>query len=122
VLLIDDDHGVRDTMVRLLALDGHLVACASDGAEALNIFSPGAYDIVCSDLGMPGMSGWEVIARLRERDPQPLMTLLTGWGAQIDQSEAQARGVDFIVPKPIDMGALRAALAAADKRRTAMRA
>jgi signal transduction histidine kinase/ActR/RegA family two-component response regulator len=117
VLLIDDDRGVRDTMVQLLAIDGHHVACARDGAEALRIFSPGAYDIVCSDLGMPGMSGWEVIVRLRERDAQPVMALLTGWGAQIDQSEAQARGVDFIVPKPIDMAVLRAALAAADKRR-----
>lgn len=109
-------------MVQLLAIDGHQVACARDGAEALRLFSPGAYNIVCSDLGMPGMSGWEVIARLRERDLQPVMALLTGWGAQIDQSEAQARGVDFIVPKPIDMIALRAALAAADKRRAGVRA
>ena len=116
ILLVEDDQAVRNTMAQLLRLDGHQVDCAADGAEALSKFSPGRYSMICSDLGMPGMSGWDVLAQLRERDGGPVTVLLTGWGAQLEPDEARARGVDFVVPKPIDTDILYAALAAAAER------
>jgi CheY-like chemotaxis protein len=116
VLLVEDDREVRDTLAQLLMLDNHCVDRAADGLEALSLFQPGAYDVVCSDLGMPGMNGWELIAQLRERDPAVVTMLLSGWGAQIDPAEARERGADFIIAKPIDFEELHSALVAASQR------
>jgi len=117
VLLVEDDREVRDTLAQLLMLDNHSVDRASDGLEALKLFQAGVYDVVCSDLGMPGMNGWELIAQLRARDPSVVTMLLSGWGAQIDPAEARARGADFIVAKPIDLDELHNALVAASQRK-----
>jgi signal transduction histidine kinase len=117
ILLVEDDREVRDTLTQLLILDHHSVDRAADGIEALTLFQPGAYDVVCSDLGMPGMNGWELIAQVRTRDPAVMTMLLSGWGAQIDPAEARARGADFIVAKPIDFGELHNALVAASQRK-----
>ena len=117
ILLVEDDREVRDTLAQLLILDNHSVDRAADGIEALTLFQPGAYDVVCSDLGMPGMNGWELIAQLRARDPAVVTMLLSGWGAQIDPAEARARGADFIVAKPIDFEELHNALVAASRKK-----
>ena len=66
---------------------------------------------------MPGMSGWDLLAQLREREPGLVTVLLSGWGAQVGAEEARAKNVDFIVAKPIDMDALNTALAEAAKRK-----
>jgi CheY-like chemotaxis protein len=115
VLLVEDDHEVRNTLAQLLMLDGHSVDRAADGTEALALFQPGAYDVVCSDLGMPGINGWELIAQLRAHDPAVVTMLLSGWGAQIDPAEARARGADFVIAKPIDIEQLHNALVAASQ-------
>jgi signal transduction histidine kinase/CheY-like chemotaxis protein len=117
ILLVEDDQGVRETLQQLLMLDGHMVTAAASGTEALEQFQPGAYDLVCSDLGMPGMNGWELIAQLRAQEPDLVTILLSGWGAQIDMEEARAKSVDYVVPKPIDMDALNTALAEAARRK-----
>jgi CheY-like chemotaxis protein len=117
ILLVEDDQAVRATMQQLFMLDGHAITAAASGAEALEVFQPGAYDLICSDLGMPGMNGWELIALLRAQEPGLATILLSGWGAQIDMEEAHAKGVDYVVPKPIDMDALNTALADAARRK-----
>ncbi len=117
ILLVEDDQGVRETMQQLFVLDGHTVAAAACGPDALELFRPGAYDVVCSDLGMPGMNGWELIGQLRAQEPDLVTILLSGWGAQIDMDEARAKGVDYVVPKPIDMEALNTALSEAARRK-----
>jgi signal transduction histidine kinase/ActR/RegA family two-component response regulator len=117
VLLVEDDRQVRDTLAQLLMLDDHSVDRAADGMEALRLFQPGTYDVVCSDLGMPGMNGWELITQVRTRDPALVTILLSGWGAQIDPAEARARGADFIIAKPIDFEELHTALVAASQRK-----
>jgi signal transduction histidine kinase/ActR/RegA family two-component response regulator len=117
ILLVEDDQAVRETLQQLLRLDGHTITAAASGPEALMVFQPDAFDLVCSDLGMPGMNGWELIARLRAQDPDLATLLLSGWGAQIEIEEARAKGVDYVVPKPIDMDALNTALAEAARRK-----
>ncbi len=117
VLLVEDDLEVRNTLAQLLMLDNHSVDRAADGMEALALFQPGVYDVVCSDLGMPGMNGWELIAQLRARDPAVVTMLLSGWGAQIDPAEARERGADFVVAKPIDFEELHNALVAASRKK-----
>ena len=54
---------------------------ASSGAEALALFEAGNFDAVFTDIGMPGMSGWELARTIRERDTQLPLAVITGWAA-----------------------------------------
>ena len=104
---------VRDATVRVLTRWGHKVAQASGGAEALEMFVPDMFDVVISDLGMPDMNGWDLLGQIKQRDPRVPTMLITGWGRQFSDEEAQARGVDYMIEKPFDQDDLREILAAA---------
>ena len=67
VLLVDDNTIVRDMLVDLVGSLGYQADAAAGGEEALDLFDRGRYGIVLTDLVMPGMSGWEVLAALRQR-------------------------------------------------------
>jgi signal transduction histidine kinase len=110
VLFIESDEVVREATVRLLTRWGHKVTQASGGVEALRMFAPDMYDVVISDLGMPDMSGWDVLGQIKQRDPNVPTVLITGWGRQFGDEESRARGVDFLIEKPFDQDDLREAL------------
>jgi signal transduction histidine kinase len=119
ILLVESEGMIRTATARLLRRWGHQISDASGGIEALQMFQPGAYDLVLSDLGMPDMNGWELLQQIKRRDPEVLTVLMTGWGRQATQEEARARGVDFIVEKPFDQATLREVLSEALVRRGA---
>ena len=113
ILFVESEAMIRDATVRLLSRWGHKVTQAADGTEALRLFMPDLYDVVISDLGMPDMNGWELLAQIKQRDRQVPTVLITGWGRQVSDEEARARGVDFVIEKPFDQDDLRAVLAEA---------
>ncbi|WP_298820041.1 GAF domain-containing protein [Chloroflexus sp.] len=100
ILVVDDEEAVRKVLARILKRAGHSVDEAVSGEEALAQLSPGCYQIIYTDLGMPGMSGWELVAHIRQVDPTTRIVLVTGWSDQIELAEARTRGVDSILPKP----------------------
>ena len=108
ILLVDDNHVVREMLVDLVGALGYRADAAGSGAEALALFDRGQYDVVLTDLMMPGMSGWEVLAALRQRDPQLPIIILTGTPAIGDPRAAQT-GV-AVLRKPIDVTALEATI------------
>jgi signal transduction histidine kinase/ActR/RegA family two-component response regulator len=100
ILVIDDEDYVRELLADILEREGCEVSLAGEGREALRLFDSAAYDAVFTDVGLPGMSGWEVARAVRERDERVALAVITGWGDTVtpeEQSEAQA---DWIVPKP----------------------
>ncbi len=103
VLAVDDETEVREVLREILEAAGHEVHEAGSGPEALEILERQAVDLVCTDLGMPGMSGWEVADRIRARWPGVRVALVTGWGARVEPAELQAHGVDFLVAKPFQI-------------------
>jgi len=111
ILLIDDDATVRQTLAGLLRAIGHSVAEASSGPEGLQSLEREPPDCVLTDLGMPGMSGWEVAREVRRRHPALPVLLLTGWGEQPTGAAAPGEGVNRILGKPIRLGELQAAIA-----------
>jgi CheY-like chemotaxis protein len=111
ILVIDDEEAVRNVLVRMLQRLGHQVDSAGSGESALSQFVAGRYDLVCTDLGMPGMSGWEVAAQVRRVDPAARVVLVTGWSEQIDPDEARGRGIDAILAKPFTIQQVRSLLA-----------
>jgi CheY-like chemotaxis protein len=113
ILFVESEAMVRDATMRVLTRWGHKVAQASVGAEALQLFVPDTFDVVISDLGMPDMNGWDLLGQIKQRDPRVPTILITGWGRQISDDEARARGVDYMIEKPFDQDDLREVLAEA---------
>lgn len=100
ILVIDDEEMVRNILGNLLAQGGHNVFKASSGKEGLDIFNKEMIDLIFTDLGMPGMSGWEVAKSIKAKDSKVPVALITGWGIQIDDEKMKESGADLILNKP----------------------
>jgi diguanylate cyclase (GGDEF)-like protein/PAS domain S-box-containing protein len=104
LLIVDDSEPNRNALSRLLALKGYLVTTAGDGDEALALAAAGAYDLVLLDVDMPGMTGLEVLSRLRDTHSQTALPVImvTGRTGGDDIVEAFRLGANDYVTKPID--------------------
>ena len=109
VLLVEDDALIRFSTAEMLAGLGHSVGEAEDGATALAMLDQGGFDLVVTDLRLPGMSGEEFAARAVERRPDLRVVFASGYEAP---DRAAAKGV-VVLPKPYDERSLAAALRAA---------
>jgi signal transduction histidine kinase len=99
VLVVDDEPAVRDVLARILRRAGHEVTAAASGEQALELFTPGQYDLLFTDLGMPGMGGAALLAQLRARDPRLIAVVITGW-SQHEYSGETLPGAAAVVTKP----------------------
>ena len=106
ILVIEDESLIRETMASILDLDGHVVTLAADGERGGELFTAGRYDLVLTDLGMPGLSGWEVVKALKQHRADVPVIVVTGWGVAIDQPEIDRHRVDGVLAKPFDMKTL----------------
>ena len=73
---------------------------AQDGTEALALFREREFDAVFTDVGMPGMSGWELAREIRQVNKTIPIAIITGWGEIVGSNEQRAAGVDWVVAKP----------------------
>src|SRR5258707_14790689 len=80
ILVIDDDQGVRDSMARMLRGAGFSVETAATGEEGVAAAKGNVFDVVLSDMRMPGISGIEVLQRLRELRVDSAFIVMTGFG------------------------------------------
>jgi signal transduction histidine kinase/integral membrane sensor domain MASE1/ActR/RegA family two-component response regulator len=104
VLVVDDNADAADSLAQLLRLAGHEVRVAYDGPAALEAARTYRPDAVLLDIGLPGMSGYEV-AKLLRTQPGPRPTLLvavTGYGRQEDRRRSREAGFDVHLTKPVD--------------------
>ena len=108
-LVIDDNIVVRRVLQDLVTSFGYRADVAADGPEAIALFEQNGYDVVLTDLVMPRMSGWQVLAAVRERDPKTPVIIVTGSHVYADDHRIAQPGVT-LVPKPVEMHALREAL------------
>jgi adenylate cyclase len=120
VLVVDDDPANRDLLFRRLEREGHRVAAAEDGTTALQMAASGAFDLVLLDMMMPGLSGFEVLSRLkadeRTRDLPVIMI------SALDELDSTVRcieaGAEDYLPKPFNPVLLRARInASLEKKR-----
>ncbi len=113
VLVADDNDDGRDLLTYLLTREGHEVKSAIDGADALEQMLAFAPDVAILDIGMPGMNGYDLACRIRERapTPAPLLIALSGLGQSEDKARAAAAGFDQHFTKPLEIGMLLGVLA-----------
>ena len=100
VLVVDDEDFVRDLLREILEGEGCRVTLAESGSEALELFAKQHFDGVFTDVGMPGMSGWELAHEIREQSEMIPIAVITGWGEAVGSNEQKAAGVDWVVAKP----------------------
>src|SRR5205085_5738898 len=118
VLAADDEEHVRELLRDILARDGHEVVLAQTGHEALARCNETEFDGVFTDLGLPGMSGWELARALRERYARLPLAVVTGWGEAVGSHEQAAAGADWVVTKPFTVEQITGIARAAMLRRT----
>ena len=93
VLIVDDDPVVRKSFDRVLSSKGYAVITAENGEEALRKLNEEKYDVVYTDIRMPGMSGLEVAEQVKARKPWTPVVIITGYGTEAAEARAAAAGV-----------------------------
>lgn len=115
VLIVDDDDLLRGTLAQILRAEPLRVVLAAGGREAIDAATAAAaagdpFDVVLTDLGMPGVDGQQVAAAVKRLQPPPRVVMLTGWGRGMAADDTLPPHVDQLLPKPPRLADLRAVL------------
>jgi CheY-like chemotaxis protein len=101
VLVVDDDPIVGRSIDRVLSSRGYAVISANNGTEALDKLAREDYDVVYTDIKMPGMDGLEVAARIKASRPWLPVVIVTGYGTDANEAKAKDIGVAAFLRKPL---------------------
>ncbi|MGL4439537.1 MAG: response regulator [Bosea sp. (in: a-proteobacteria)] len=109
ILVVDDEEAVRALIARGLALDGHEVLMAGDGAEALDVLTEhlGQFDLVLSDIRMPLMDGIAMALAAKRDWPDLTILLMTGYAEQRERAKSLENIVVDVMTKPFGLAELR---------------
>jgi PAS domain S-box-containing protein len=104
VLAVDDNEDAVQTLAMLLKMSGHEVQIAYDGPSALEMAAAMLPDVMLLDIGLPGLTGYEVAEQIRqdERLKHTVLVALTGYGREADRQFSQHAGFDYHLVKPAD--------------------
>jgi len=107
ILVVDDEPGLCAGLQEGLRREGYIVDAANDASAALKLASQSLYNLVISDVKMPGTSGLELLGQIRERSRETLFILMTAFSTVENAVEAMRLGAYDYLPKPIDLKRLR---------------
>ncbi len=108
ILIVDDEQGLCAGIQEALRREGYVVDAATDPQAALKLAQDRLYNLVISDLKMPGLSGLELMTQVRARHRDTLFILMTAYGTVENAVEAMKQGAYDYLPKPLDLKRLRA--------------
>lgn len=100
ILVVDDENGPQEVLKISLARKGFQVQVAKSGREACQMFDSEHFDLVLTDLKMPGMSGIELLRQIRERSPETIVIFMTGYASLDSAIEAVREGAYDYLTKP----------------------
>lgn len=113
VVVVDDNADIRDALAEVLGAMGFVVFRAQDGEEALRLVQRERPDVCVIDVGLPGMTGYDLVRRLRATQHRtPRLIALTGYGTERDRAQAREAGFDHHLTKPADLDQLVALIRA----------
>ena len=121
MLLVDDEERMVVALRRGLAAEGFVVACAATGPDGLRQARSGDFDVVVLDVMLPGMSGYEVVRRLRAEGNWVPVLMLSAKDGEYDQADALDDGADDYLTKPFSFVILLARMRALLRRGVAVR-
>jgi len=103
VLIVDDEANARTALAELLRDEGYVVEIAADGFKALPKLEELRPDVVVTDLKMPGLTGLELMEKIRERDPECVVIVMTAFGAVESAVQAMRQGAADYLTKPVNV-------------------
>ncbi len=106
ILVIDDERAIRNSLKDILSYEKHTVDDAPDGLAGLEMIKNTRYDLVLSDIKMPGLDGLELLVKLEEIDPMPTVVMISGHGNIETAVESIKKGAFDFIPKPLDLNRL----------------
>lgn len=115
ILLVEDNVDASAMLEMVLCSEGHTVVAAFDGVSGLALACSGAFDVLLCDIGLPGMSGYDLVrnTRVSAGMAAPFCVAVSGYGQAEDRALALAAGFDHHLVKPIDLATLLALVASA---------
>jgi signal transduction histidine kinase/ActR/RegA family two-component response regulator len=121
VLVVDDETHVREVLIEALEAEGCEVVSAESGEIALALYDQykGKFDAVFTDIGMPEMSGWELVTEIRDRSKTMPIAIISGWADAISVQTRNAVRADWVVAKPFDINKISGIAQEIAQRKTA---
>ena len=112
ILIAEDDDGLRSLVARALALDGHQVVTANDGAAALDLLTrpDGAFELLLTDIRMPVMDGIALALAAARDHPRLGILLMTGYADQRERAYGLDALIHDVIAKPFSVGTIRSAV------------
>lgn len=110
LLLIDDDKNTLDGLVKILTRDGFLVFGVLSGYDALNLLARENFDIIVTDMKLPGMGGLSLIHEIRKRKIMIAIVVVTAYSSEKTAVEAKKYGADCFLGKPVNIEELKGVL------------
>ncbi len=112
ILVAEDEDGLRTLVARALALDGHDVITANDGAEALDLLTrtQGAFELLLTDIRMPVMDGIALALAAARDHPRLGILLMTGYADQRERACGLESLIHDVIAKPFSLGTIRGAV------------
>ncbi|MBL7054922.1 response regulator [Candidatus Woesearchaeota archaeon] len=107
VLWVDDENMIRSIGKRQLEKLGHDADVAASGQEALECLANKGYDLMITDIGMPGMDGWQLTEQIKGKYDGMKIAIISGWGAEVEPEKKRAYGIDYALQKPTSMDQLK---------------
>jgi DNA-binding NtrC family response regulator len=101
ILVVDDDKEIRCALTRIFSKEGYQVASAANGEEALALFYKNNFNLVITDLRMPGIGGLELLKKIKKDKPETVVIILTAFCDEITYTDMKALGVYTYLCKPI---------------------
>jgi two-component system CheB/CheR fusion protein len=111
ILIADDGKQAAEILAIFFQMEGMETALAFDGAQAVETAASFNPHLICMDLGMPVMDGYEAARKIRETHPQVVMVAISGWGGDAEIKRAEAAGFDSHLLKPVKPDELRQLIA-----------
>lgn len=115
ILLVEDEKKLRDMVALHLRQEGFMIAQAADGLEAIQVWQDIKPDLVVLDLMLPGLSGWEVLKKIRQKNNTPII-VLTARADEVDKLLGLELGADDYMTKPFSPRELSARIKAVLRR------
>ncbi len=121
ILVAEDDLNIRNGLIEVLEKEGYTTLSARDGKEALQQYLDKAPDLICLDIMMPGMNGYDVCKEIRRRDPQVPVLFISAKSEEIDKVIGLELGADDFIMKPFGVREVIARIRAVTRRCLATR-